>query len=95
MSDPEGRRSVRRSNPLINRDIVMLGAGALNALDIFFVIHNLNASPNLYGFLNAGMGIGVLAGAILAGMLRAGSGFTAFSGCRYLRSGRCSSYTRE
>jgi MFS family permease len=47
--------------------IVMLGAGALNALDIFFMIHNLNASPNLYGFLAAGMGIGVLAGAILAG----------------------------
>jgi hypothetical protein len=52
---------------LISIFIVMLGAGALNALDIFFVIHNLNASPNLYGFLSAGMGIGVLAGAVLAG----------------------------
>jgi MFS family permease len=54
---------------LVSIFIVMLGAGALNALDIFFVINNLHASPNLYGFLSAGMGIGVLAGAILAGGL--------------------------
>jgi MFS family permease len=52
---------------LVSIFIVMLGAGALNALDIFFVIHNLSASPNLYGFLSAAMGIGVLAGAVLAG----------------------------
>ena len=47
--------------------IVMLGGGALNALDVFFVIQNLHTSANLYGFIGAAMGVGVLLGAILAG----------------------------
>jgi MFS family permease len=47
--------------------IVMLGGGALNALDIFFLTQNLHASTHLYGLLAAGGGIGALAGAILAG----------------------------
>jgi MFS family permease len=54
---------------LVSLFIVMLGAGALNALDVFFVIHNLNTSANLYGFIGAAMGVGVLAGALLAGRL--------------------------
>jgi MFS family permease len=46
--------------------IIMLGAGALNALDIFFVTQNLHTSPSLYGVLNAGLGLGALTGAVLA-----------------------------
>jgi MFS family permease len=46
--------------------IVMLGGGALNALDIFFLTQNLHASTHLYGLLGAGVGIGAVAGAILA-----------------------------
>jgi hypothetical protein len=46
--------------------IIMLGAGALNALDVFFVIGNLHASASLYGALDAGLGVGALAGAVLA-----------------------------
>ena len=41
----------------------------LNALDVFFVIHNLNTSPTLYGFMGAVMGAGVLVGAIIAGRI--------------------------
>ncbi|HET7466449.1 MAG TPA: MFS transporter [Candidatus Dormibacteraeota bacterium] len=61
-----GRNVVVRTL-LVSLFIVMLGGGALNALDVFFVIHNLNTSANLYGFIGASMGVGVLAGAVLAG----------------------------
>ena len=61
-----GRNVVVRTL-LISLFIVMLGGGALNALDVFFVIHNLHASANLYGFIGAAMGVGVLLGAVLAG----------------------------
>ena len=61
-----GRNVVIRTL-LISLFLVMLGGGALNALDVFFVIHNLNTSANLYGFMGAAMGAGVLVGAILSG----------------------------
>lgn len=58
--------------------IAMLGAGAMNALDIFFVRQNLHAPLSLYGALSAGFGAGFLVGAALApvviarlGLLRA------------------------
>lgn len=54
---------------LVSLFIVMLGGGALNALDVFFVINNLATSANLYGFVGAAMGAGVLVGALLAGGL--------------------------
>lgn len=63
-----GRNVVVRTL-LVSLFIVMLGAGVVNALDVFFVIHNLNTSANLYGFMSAAMGVGVLAGALLAGRL--------------------------
>ena len=63
-----GRNTVVRTL-LVSLFIVMLGAGVVNALDVFFVIHNLNTSANLYGFMAAAMGVGVLAGALLAGRL--------------------------
>jgi len=49
--------------------IAMLGAGALNALDIIFVSRNLHVSASLYGPLNAVGGAGTLIGAILAGIV--------------------------
>ncbi len=47
--------------------IAMLGAGALNALDIIFVNQNLHVSASLYGPLIAVGGVGTLLGAIIAG----------------------------
>ena len=61
-----GRNVVVRTL-LVSLFIVMLGGGALNALDVFFVIHNLHTSANLYGFIGAAMGVGVLIGALLTG----------------------------
>jgi MFS family permease len=49
--------------------IAMLGAGALNALDIIFVSQRLHVSTSLYGPLTAVSGLGTLVGAILAGVL--------------------------
>src|SRR5579871_3874226 len=46
--------------------IVMLGAGAINALSIFFTTQNLHTSPNFYGFLDTAQGAGMVLGAILA-----------------------------
>ncbi len=49
--------------------IAMLGAGALNALDVFFTTHNLHTPLELYGLLNTALGLGLIAGAVLAGAL--------------------------
>ena len=49
--------------------IAMLGAGALNALDIFFTTHNLHTPLDLYGLLNTALGLGLIVGAMLAGAL--------------------------
>lgn len=49
--------------------IAMLGAGALNALDIIFVSRNLHVESALYGPLAAVGGLGALIGAIGAGLL--------------------------
>jgi MFS family permease len=46
--------------------IVMLGAGAINALGIFFTTQNLHTPANLYGFLDTAQGAGMVLGAILA-----------------------------
>jgi MFS family permease len=51
---------------LIAGVIAMLGAGALNSLDVFFAFRNLHASPQLYGILTACFGVGTIAGSILA-----------------------------
>lgn len=49
--------------------IAMLGAGALNALDIIFVSQRLHVSTSLYGPLTAVAGLGTLVGAVLAGLV--------------------------
>jgi MFS family permease len=46
--------------------IAILGAGAINALGVFFITDNLHTPANLFGLLDAIMGIGVITGAILA-----------------------------
>ncbi|GLV60424.1 MFS transporter [Dictyobacter sp. S3.2.2.5] len=49
--------------------VAMLGAGALNALDVVFVSKNLHAAPALYGLLNSVVGVGMLVGTLLAALL--------------------------
>lgn len=51
--------------------LVMLGGGAINALDVFFVTQNLHASATVYGLLGAVQGIGAIAGSILLSALAA------------------------
>jgi MFS family permease len=46
--------------------IVMLGGGAFNALDYFFVTGNLHASTNLYGVMSGVMGVGLIVGSVVA-----------------------------
>jgi MFS family permease len=48
--------------------IVMLGGGALNALDIFFVTGNLHTPVNLYGLLGSAQGLGLIVGALTGGL---------------------------
>lgn len=49
--------------------VIMLGAGAINALDVFFVRQNLHASASLYGVLGGSLGLGLLIGTVAAGWL--------------------------
>ncbi len=51
---------------LVTALIVVLGAGALNALDYFFATTNLHTPLRLYGLLGAGFGVGSLVGAVLS-----------------------------
>jgi MFS family permease len=60
-----GRNRILRT-VLVASVFAMLGAGALNALDIFFVTQNLHTSPNLYGYLSSAFGAGAVVGAILS-----------------------------
>ncbi|HUY77101.1 MAG TPA: MFS transporter, partial [Ktedonobacterales bacterium] len=68
----EGLRFYVRSRTLmtllIAAGVVMLGAGAVNTLDIFFTTGNLHAPVSLYGFIGAVFGAGAIVGAILASM---------------------------
>jgi len=51
---------------LVTGVIVLLGAGAFNALNIFFVTQNLHASPSIYGVLGSAAGLGAIVGAAFA-----------------------------
>jgi MFS family permease len=53
---------------LIAGVVIMVGAGAINSLDIFFVTGNLHTDLQLYGVLSAVMGVGMIAGSILAAL---------------------------
>lgn len=56
---------------LVSFAIVMLGGGAFNALALFFVTQNLRAPAALYGVAVAAVGLGVVAGVVLAGAVGA------------------------
>jgi len=53
--------------------VATLGAGAINALNVFFVPHNLHVAASWLGTLTAGEGAGAIAGALVAGWLGRGS----------------------
>lgn len=53
---------------LVTGVLVLLGAGMLNTLDVFFVVANLHAPAGLYTVLGAVQGIGLVAGAVLAAL---------------------------
>lgn len=48
--------------------LALLAFGTLNTLDIFFVTQNLRAAPGFYGVLTSAQGIGLIAGAVFAGV---------------------------
>jgi MFS family permease len=55
--------------------IVLFGAGAINALGIFFATQNLHASIPEYGVLSGAAGVGLLLGSILAAIFAARIGY--------------------
>jgi MFS family permease len=69
----EGLRFFRNSHVLMTLAIAfttcMLGLGAVNALDLFFVIHNLDTPAKSYGILASASGAGMIIGAIAWGFL--------------------------
>ncbi|GAA0384310.1 MFS transporter [Acrocarpospora corrugata] len=54
---------------LVTTTFVMLGAGAINALDVYFVQENLHAAPEWFGLIGAAIGVGALIGSAAAGIL--------------------------
>jgi len=76
----EGIRFFGRSRVLmalgITGVLIVLGAGALNALDVFFVTQNLHAQVSLYGFLGSALGCGLIAGSVLAALFTQRIGVT-------------------
>lgn len=76
----EGLRFFRRSPVLVtvclSGSVAMMGVGALNALDVFFVTDNLHTSARWLGTLGAAFGAGSVAGALAAGAVasRVGAG---------------------
>lgn len=54
---------------LVSAGIVSFGVGALNTLDIYFVIENLHTSTNLYGLLGTAFGIGSILGAAASALI--------------------------
>jgi MFS family permease len=60
---------------LIAGVIVLFGAGAINALDIFFATQNLHASIPEYGVLSGAAGVGLLLGSVLAAIFAARIGY--------------------
>lgn len=62
-----GQRALRAL--VVTALIAMLGAGALNALDIFFVTDNLHAPAAFYGIMEGAQGLGTIAGALAASLL--------------------------
>jgi MFS family permease len=49
--------------------VAMVGASALNTLDVFFATENLHATTAMYGLLGGAMGLGSIVGSIVFGFL--------------------------
>src|SRR5215469_1672706 len=62
--------------------VTTLGVGAVNALNVFFVSHNLHVGVKWYGTLGSGEGIGSVLGALVAGWIanRVGAGRVFWAG---------------
>ena len=56
--------------------VAMLGAGAVHALEFYFVTENLHAAPAFYGLLGPAFGGGSIVGALLAGHVAPRMGVT-------------------
>lgn len=71
----EGIRFFARSRVLVALSVgvivATLGSGALSALNVFFVIHNLHVRADWLGTLTAAEGAGAVAGALVAGWIAA------------------------
>ncbi|MEV6522482.1 MFS transporter [Longispora sp. NPDC051575] len=53
---------------LLTRTVAVVGAGAVTALDVYFVAENLRAEPRIwFGVLSAALGLGALAGGLVGG----------------------------
>ncbi|HEY7092959.1 MAG TPA: MFS transporter, partial [Ktedonobacterales bacterium] len=68
-------RSQVTTTILIAGMIVLFGAGAINALDIFFATQNLRASIPEYGVLSGAAGVGLLLGSIVAAIFAGRIGY--------------------
>jgi MFS family permease len=62
-----GSRALRTVG--ISLTTLMLGAGALNTLEVFFITENLGAPVQYVGMVGAAQGAGMVIGAVLAGFL--------------------------
>jgi MFS family permease len=51
---------------LVTGVIVLLGAGAFNALNIFFITQTLHAPASIYGVISSAAGLGAIVGALCA-----------------------------
>jgi len=74
----DGLRLFARSRALMTLLVagvlVMLGSGALSALNIFFLTRNLHAPASLYGLLSGATGVGLLVGAVAGGLIAGRAG---------------------
>jgi MFS family permease len=61
-----GHRVIRAL--LVALFIAMLGAGAFNTLYVFFFLQNLHTPVSLLGLVDAIFGVGIIVGAVLAGI---------------------------
>ncbi|WP_018353155.1 MFS transporter [Longispora albida] len=72
---------------LVTGMVVMLGAGCLTALDVYFVSENLRAGAGWFGAISAVLGAGMLAGSLSAGFLGDRFGHAKVQACGLIAAG--------